>query len=233
MITAKDLRRKKFEKVKFGYSPEEVDSFLSQIANDLQLLEQESSDSAEKIQLLADKVREYKETEEDLRNALIGAQRQAREVIDAANEKAAQIEAEARANVGTVQQQALADQETQLAAISARLAQENASLVEAQKQVASFKQSLFDLYRAHLELISKLPENTDGVQLPPAETAAETPAESEAPAEESAKAEESAAEPVKAAEEKKEAETVTADPFASDNGKKKQFGSRRDEKRRR
>ena len=34
MITAKDVQKKKFEKVKFGYSPEEVDAFLSQIEND-------------------------------------------------------------------------------------------------------------------------------------------------------------------------------------------------------
>ncbi len=252
MITAKDVRRKKFEKVKFGYSPEEVDAFLSQLANDLQLLEQESADSSEKIQLLADKVREYKDTEEDLRNALIGAQKQAREVIDAAKEKAAQIEAEARENVGTVQQQALADQEAQLAQISARLAQENASLVEAQKQVAAFKQSLFDMYREHLAQISRLPENTDGVQLKPAEPVkpAEEPAKTEesAPAAEPEKAEEAPAEaPVSTeepaqeaapaaeqpAEEKQDAETVTADPFAADSSKKQSFGSRRDGKRRR
>lgn len=259
MITAKDVRRKKFEKVKFGYSPEEVDAFLSQLANDLQLLEQESADSSEKIQLLADKVREYKDTEEDLRNALIGAQKQAREVIDAAKAKAEQIEAEARENVGTVQQKALADQEAQLAEISAKLAQENDALVDAQKQVAAFKQSLFDLYREHLAQISKLPENTDGVQRKPAEPeqkaeekAEEKPAESEpvkaeeapAPAEETPKAEEPVKEELAKAEEpapaeekpaevKQEAEAVTADPFAADNSRKQSFGSRRDGKRRR
>ena len=77
MITAKDVQKKKFEKVKFGYSPEEVDSFLAQIENDLRLLQQDLDDSNEKVQLLADKVREYKDTEDDLKNALLLAQKQA------------------------------------------------------------------------------------------------------------------------------------------------------------
>ena len=52
MITAKDIQKKKFEKVKFGYSPEEVDAFLSQIENDLRLMQQDLDDSNDKIQLL-------------------------------------------------------------------------------------------------------------------------------------------------------------------------------------
>ena len=84
MITAKDIQRKKFEKVKFGYSPEEVDDFLSLIENDLRVMQQELDDSNEKVQLLADKVREYKDSEEDLKNALLLAQKQARQVISEA-----------------------------------------------------------------------------------------------------------------------------------------------------
>lgn len=258
MITAKDVHRKKFEKVKFGYSPEEVDSFMAALGADMRLMEQELAESGDKIQLLADKVREYKETEDDLRNALIGAQKQAREVVEAAHEKAAQIEAEARANVGNVQQQALADQEEQLAAISKRLAEENAVLVATQKQVAAFKQALFDMYKAHLEQISQLPDSADAYAPAPAKAeeqpAGDKPAD-EKPAEEkaaeSAVTEEAAAEAPKAeqvepagelpaeteaaaAEEKKEteAEAVTADPFVPKK-KSEHFGSRRDEKRRR
>ena len=78
MITAKEIHRKKFEKVKFGYSPEDVDAFMAQLEADVRLMEQEITASGEKISLLADKVREYKETEDDLKNALLFAQKQAR-----------------------------------------------------------------------------------------------------------------------------------------------------------
>lgn len=163
MITAKDIQKKKFEKVKFGYSPEEVDAFLSQIENDLRLMQQDLDDSNEKVQLLADKVREYKDYEEDLKNALLLAQKQARQVVSEAQEKAAAIEAEARASVDTVKSQAMIDSETQLKNISAQLERENASLVTTQRQVADFKRTLFEMYKQHLELISSLPDSPEEV----------------------------------------------------------------------
>ena len=184
MITAKDIQKKKFEKVKFGYSPEEVDEFLSQIENDIRLMQQDLDDSNEKVQLLADKVREYKESEEDIKNALLGAQKQARQVVDDAKERAAAIEAEAKAAAEASKSQALIDQETQLQQISEKLDQENAALVTAQKQAASFKQTLFELYKQHLELISRIPEEiAEDDDEDEAEADAEDDAE-EAPAEE-------------------------------------------------
>ena len=87
MITAKDIHKKKFEKVKFGYSPEEVDAFLAELEADVRLMEQEIADSNSKLQLLAEKVSEYKENEDDIRNALIGAQKQAREATREAAER--------------------------------------------------------------------------------------------------------------------------------------------------
>ena len=58
MITAKDIQRKKFEKVKFGYAVEEVEAFLAEVAEEMQRLEKSASESDEKIKLLAGKVRE-------------------------------------------------------------------------------------------------------------------------------------------------------------------------------
>jgi len=217
MITAKDIQKKKFEKVKFGYSPEEVDAFLSQIENDLRLMQQDLDDSNDKIQLLADKVREYKDSEEDLKNALLLAQKQARQVVAEAQEKAAAIEAEARASVDTVKSQALLDSETQLKNITAQLEQENASLVATQHQVADFKRALFDMYKQHLALISSLPDA-------PAEEVVEViEVEEEAPAEQAAApAEAPAADP-----------NAAAANAAFDGVAQSTFGSRRDDAARR
>lgn len=183
MITAKDIQRKKFEKVKFGYNPEEVDSFLSEIENDLRLMQQDLDDSNDKIQLLADKVREYKDTEDDLKNALLFAQKQARQVVAEAEAKAAEIEESARASVDTVKSQAMVDAETQLKNITAQLEAENASLVEARRQIADFKRTLFDLYKEHLELISRMPDEEYDVDEDEAgETAEPAPAAGESAA---------------------------------------------------
>lgn len=174
MMTAKDIRKKKFEKIKFGYNPEEVDAFMTEIEKDLRMMEQELADANNKVQLLADKVREYKADEEDLKNALIGAQRQAREVLAEANAKAASIEEEAKAQAATLHAAALEQQEEQLQRTAEQLEQENQALVAAQRQVANFKKTLFEMYKEHLELISQLP---DAVNEEVAETAASDEAE--------------------------------------------------------
>ena len=218
MITAKDIQKKKFEKVKFGYSPEEVDAFLSQIENDLRLMQQDLDDSNDKIQLLADKVREYKDSEEDLKNALLLAQKQARQVISEAQEKAAAIEAEARASVDSVKSKALLDSETQLRNITAQLAQENASLVTTQHQVADFKRALFDMYKQHLELISRLPDSPEDLEEETEEVVEVIEVEEEEPAAETASAEAPAAD---------QAATAAFDGVAQST-----FGSRRDDTRR-
>ena len=207
MISAKDIQKKKFEKVKFGYAVEEVEAFLAEVAQEMQRLEQSASESDEKIKLLAGKVREYKETEDDLRNALIGAQKQAREVVEAANAKAAEIEAQARERVGSVEQQAIAEQEDKLKEVTEKLAQENAVLEATQRQVSEFKQTVFDMYRAHLASLAKLPEIVKPVR------AEEKPAEPEKPAETAeaeAPAQDAAAESGKPEAEKPAAEEAPA-----------------------
>jgi len=161
MITARDIQKKSFEKVKFGYSPEEVDEFLSLIENDIRQMQQNLEDSNEKVQLLAEKVREYKDSEEDIKNVLLSAQKQARQVVAEATEKAAAIEAEAAALAEASKSQALIDQETRLAQVAENIEKENQNLAEIQKEVSDFKQTLFDLYKQHLELISRIPDETE------------------------------------------------------------------------
>ena len=227
MITAKDVQKKKFEKVKFGYSPEEVDSFLAQIENDLRLLQQDLDDSNEKVQLLADKVREYKDTEDDLKNALLLAQKQARQVVEEAQAKADAIVTEAKNSVDSVKAQALHDSETQLRNITTQLEQETASLVDTRHQVSEFKRALFDMYKEHLELISRLPETAEEVEefVAGEDTAAENAEETAdaAPAAETASAEAPAVPEVPAAPE----DPMPEHPAAEEDAQA--FGNRRDD----
>lgn len=223
MITAKDIQRKKFEKVKFGYSPEEVDAFLSQIENDLRVMQQELDDSNDKVQLLADKVREYKDSEEDLKNALLLAQKQARQVVTEAQEKAAAIEAEARASVDSVKSQAIMDADSQLRSLTDRLNQEAAALVNTQQQVSDFKRTLFDMYKEHLELISRLPDSADAFAADDSDEETEEVIEY---------VEEEVEEEAGEAEEEVKEDVSEAANAAFDGVAQSTFGSRRDETRR-
>lgn len=218
MITAKDIQKKKFEKVKFGYSPEEVDAFLSQIENDLRLMQQDLDDANDKVQLLADKVREYKDSEEDLKNAMIFAQKQARQIVAEAQEKASAMESEAQAAVESAKSQAVIDGETQLKNIEAKLEQENEALASAKREVADFKKALFDMYKKHLELISAMPDAAEAAEDDEEVEIIEVYEEVEEEVEE---------ETAEAA-----AETPAAADTAFDGVAQSTFGSRRDEARR-
>ena len=157
MITSKDVRNKRFEKAAFGYKQEEIDEFLSQLEAELDEMERERAEANNKIQILADKVREYMKDEDALKDALLGAQKQGHQVIDEANEKAKQILAEAQAKADELEDEAVRQHAEAMEKNRLEIAKEKTALVEAQQQVADFKKSLFDMYKSHLELISSMP----------------------------------------------------------------------------
>ena len=158
MITAKDVRNKRFEKAAFGYKQEEIDEFLSQLEAELDEMERDRIEANNKIQILADKVREYMKDEDALKDALLGAQKQGHQVIEEANEKAKQILAEAQAKADQLEDEAVRQHAEAMEKNRAEIAKEKSALIEAQQQVADFKKSLFDMYKSHLELISSMPE---------------------------------------------------------------------------
>ena len=97
--------------------------------------------------MLAEKVEQYREDEDSLRSALIGAQKLGDSVIRESKSKAEYILREA---------QAQADQILENAQKS--IEKEQMALIKMQKEVTKFKNRLLTLYRQHLEMISALPE---------------------------------------------------------------------------
>ncbi len=158
MMTAQDIREKRFEKAAWGYRPEDIDEFLSQLEAAFQEIDDEREESNRKIQILADKVREYMKDEEALKDALLGAQKQGHQVIAEANEKAAQIMDKAKEEAAVLLDEATRQHEIAMEKNRAEIAKEQEALVQARKMVADFKRSLFDMYKSHLEMISAMPE---------------------------------------------------------------------------
>lgn len=158
MITSKDVRNKRFEKAAFGYKQEEIDDFFAQLEAELDEMERERAESNNKIQILADKVREYMKDEDALKDALLGAQKQGHQVIAEAREKADAIIAEAQQKAQALIDEATVQHEAAMEKNRAEIEKEHQNLVEAQRQVTEFKKSLFDMYKDHLAMISTMPE---------------------------------------------------------------------------
>ncbi|MDE5917404.1 MAG: DivIVA domain-containing protein [Oscillospiraceae bacterium] len=158
MISANDIKDRKFEKAAFGYKQEDIDDFLSELIAEFEEIDAEREDLHSKIQILADKVREYRQDEEALKDALLGAQKQGHHVIAEAQEKAEAIISDAKAQAQALIDEATVQHEAAMEKNRAEIEKEKQNLIDAQKQVSEFKKMLFDMYKSHLEMISAMPE---------------------------------------------------------------------------
>ncbi|MBE6875563.1 MAG: DivIVA domain-containing protein [Ruminococcus sp.] len=171
MMTAQEIREKRFEKAAWGYRPEDIDEFLGQLEATFQEIDNEREDSNHKIQVLADKVREYMKDEEALKDALLGAQKEGHRVINEANEKADQILNRAKEEAAMLLDEATRQHDIAMEKNRAEIAREKENLAQVKKMVADFKRSLFDMYKGHLEMISNIPEENQELPPPSAEIA--------------------------------------------------------------
>ena len=141
MISASDIRERKFEKAAFGYKQEEIDDFLAELISEFEELDAEREDLHSKIQILADKVREYRQDEDALKDALLGAQKQGHKVVAEAQEKADEIIAQAEEKAKILLDEATVQHEAAMEKNRAEIAKEKENLIEAQKQVSEFKKA--------------------------------------------------------------------------------------------
>ncbi len=161
MINAKDINSQRFEKAAFGYKQEEVDEFLSEISSDYEKLVRENEEINRKLQTLADKVREYREDEEAVKDALLLAQKEGRRIVKDAKQKAETLISEAELKSKNIIETAAEDAKIQIAELKAQVDAEKEVLAYTQKEVSDFKESLFDIYKLHLEMISEMPDFND------------------------------------------------------------------------
>lgn len=81
-MNAKDIITRRFEKAKFnGYKTEDVDDFLKEISSEYAQLQKEKSELERKLEVLADKIREYRDDEDALKDALLLAQKQGNAIV--------------------------------------------------------------------------------------------------------------------------------------------------------
>ena len=91
LITPLEIQKKEFKKSLRGYSPKSVDSFLDEILEDYETMYKENIELKDKVNMLADQIRQYNTLEETLNKTLIVAQTTADEVTSSARHKAEMI----------------------------------------------------------------------------------------------------------------------------------------------
>lgn len=98
-LTPLDIHHKEFHHALRGYSEEEVDTFLDEVADEFERLFKENIDISEKLEAASAKVRDYQSMEVTLNNTMVSAQRSAEQIVAGANEDASTVlrDAEAKA----------------------------------------------------------------------------------------------------------------------------------------
>lgn len=178
-MNAKDITSKRFEKVKSGYTPDEVDEYLKTVASSysqlqnvciqlrkerddalarLDTAQREKVQTEEKLQVLATEISKFREDEDALKDALFSAQKEAHRIVNSANEKANAIVAEAHAQSDDIISDANRKADELVGDLKQKAEQEKAVYDETRQAVTDFKHQMFELYKTHLALINSIPE---------------------------------------------------------------------------
>lgn len=144
-----EITQREFGKKFRGLDPEEVHTFLEQIAEEMTRLVQENTERAAQIQRLEAQVRANQEREDSLRNTLVTAQKMTDEIKTNATREAELVLKDAELKAERLLEQA-----------HRKLAQVQAEIAELARQRDLFAAKLRGLLKTHQELLDFQPEQS-------------------------------------------------------------------------
>ncbi len=220
MLTPAQLKAYEFKQAgRNAYKADDVDDFFGSVLVDYEKMFRENSELIKRLNLLANKLEEYKNDESQIKDAVMSAQKAAKVIVQEAEESVVDSKTEAEAIlaaakgeadiiIADAEKQAIADAELALSvardkaeeiiakakekahgiliaandsasntvgAATRTITSESLHYDMLKKEVSEFRASILSQYKAHIELISKLPElaveqalkiDKDGVVLP-------------------------------------------------------------------
>ena len=163
MLTPQEVAEHAFSKASFGgYNMAMVDEFLDLVTADYTSLYKENATLKAKMKVLADKVEEYRATEDAMRKAMLSAQKTADELVKDAESRATTI-------VGDAEREA----KDKIAAIRQEVESEQLRLTAAQNATAAYIAKLKDLYQNEMEYLASLSKLSASVKVDPIAQTAE------------------------------------------------------------
>lgn len=148
MFTPQEVSEKSFPKASFGgYNMAAVDEFLDALTEDYSALYKDNATLKAKLKVLAEKVEEYRATEEAMRSTLLTAQRMAAQMVQDAQAEKDKVLTEA--HEAAAKQMGSIQQETEMV---------HKKLAVAQEELAAFVQRSRELCAAQIAFLEQLPE---------------------------------------------------------------------------
>ncbi|WP_411677518.1 DivIVA domain-containing protein [Caproicibacter sp.] len=163
MLSMNDIINASFRKSGFsGYKTDDVDVFIDQVKDTVDQMQKkeveqeelidklraENQQMTEKVKILADKVEEFRSQEDEIKNALISAQKVGDASVREARHRAEIILKDANLKAEHIEQEAREKTEEQ-----------RKEMERLQRAVSDFRSHLLAAYKEHLTLIDALPSN--------------------------------------------------------------------------
>ena len=211
-MEAAEILDKKFNKGLNGYKMEEVDEFLQEVSSAFSELKKQNEEMEKKMEVLADKIREYRNDEEAIKEALLGAQKQSSAVLTSTKEKSEQMINEAKEKSDAMIKEAeekvkekdeyakklvedanaektkvIAECERRSAEIKANMEAEikkqESILAKTRNESNNYREKLLALYNEHIALINSIPEKCENAFVRKAKDTLEITEEEQQPVE--------------------------------------------------
>ena len=179
MLTVKEINEISFGKAGFsGYKPEDVDNFIDEVVESFQQLQSErdaavkqaeelaaqnadlaakNAEAQQKLAILAQKIESYREEEDGIKEALLSAQKLAKDSLQEAKDKAEIILQDAENTARKTMDGAKVEAAKAAKEYMAQAETKKAELEEIKRQVSAFRVSLLEMYKKHLECIDHIP----------------------------------------------------------------------------
>lgn len=148
MFTPQEVSEKTFpETRKHGYDMASIDEFLDTLTEDYTALYKENAGLKTKLKVLAEKVEEYRATEDAMRSTLLTAQKMAAKLVQEAQTEKDQILVEARALAAT-----------EIASLDEKRHEAEQKLAMAQQNLADFIAKSAEMCAQQTAFLQSLPE---------------------------------------------------------------------------
>ena len=167
----RDFRKKTFQKILRGYSPDEVDAYLSYVNDEYKKLEKKNSENERKLALAAQKIKAYEfelnknsnelKTEEELAAPIKEAEEKANAIIEKARGRGRDIVDGATKIAAEEAEKIITEAEEYSAKVKGEVGELSKTANAMYNEILSFRDTMFELYNSHIEQIEEFVNNAD------------------------------------------------------------------------
>lgn len=167
----KDFRKKTFQKILRGYSPDEVDAYLSYVNDEYKKLEKKNSENERKLALAAQKIKAYEfelnknsselKTEEELAAPIKEAEEKANAIIEKARGRGRDIVDGATKIAAEEAEKIITEADEYSAKVKGEADGLSKTANAMYNEILSFRDTMFDLYNSHIEQIEEFVNSAD------------------------------------------------------------------------